>query len=175
MAIFYWEVKLYPWPTVPVIKRFMRRIEHRGEVKRNSENLVSKNRIQSEIWSVFKLVNQGSTRRESLYNENNVHFVTFNKQFNKNVIVNEVTLLSCQNTTFLCVVLVGFSLNIILWEHKGWKINKDTTLIILNFMSTLSSRWILTINLVLYVFSVWYLCIIRWLDWPRQTCYTCLS
>lgn len=44
-----------------------------------------------------------------------------------------------------------------------------------NFMSTFSGRWILTINLVLYVFSMWYLCIIRWLDWPRQTCYTCLS
>lgn len=42
-------------------------------------------------------------------------------------------------------------------------------------MSTFSGRWILTINLVLYVFSMWYLCIIRWLDWPRQTCYTCLS
>lgn len=91
----------------------MRRIEHRGEVKWNSENLVLKNRIKSEIWSVFKLVNQGSMRRESLHNENNVHFVTFNEQFNKNVIVNEVTLLSCQNTTFLCVVSEGFSLNII--------------------------------------------------------------
>lgn len=42
-------------------------------------------------------------RKESLHNENSVNFVTFNKQFNKNVIVNEVTLLSCQNMTFLCV------------------------------------------------------------------------
>lgn len=41
-----------------------------------------------------------------------VNFVTFNKQFNK--IVNEVTLLSCQNMTFFVCVLVGFSLNVIL-------------------------------------------------------------
>lgn len=39
MVILYQEVKLYPWPMVPVIKHFMRRIEHRGEVKWNSENL----------------------------------------------------------------------------------------------------------------------------------------
>lgn len=113
MAVFFGEVKLYPWPTVPVIKHFTRQIEHRGEVKWNSENLVLKTRIKSEIWSVYRLVNQGSMRRESLHNGNNVNFVTFNKLFNKNVIVNAVTLLSCQNMTFVCVS-VGFSLNVIL-------------------------------------------------------------
>lgn len=42
------------YPTMPTIKPFMRRFEHRGEVKENSENLVLKTRIKSVIWSVFK-------------------------------------------------------------------------------------------------------------------------
>lgn len=54
MAVFYRELKLYPWPVVLVIKRFMCQIEHREEVKGNSENLVLKLRIKSEILSVFK-------------------------------------------------------------------------------------------------------------------------
>lgn len=44
MSIFYWKVKLYPWPTVPLIKHFMCQIEHRGGIKQNSENLVLKTR-----------------------------------------------------------------------------------------------------------------------------------
>lgn len=52
------------------------------------------------------MVNQRSMRRESLHNENNTSFVTFNKQFNKNV--SEVTLLSCQNTIFFCVYMGRF-------------------------------------------------------------------
>lgn len=53
MAILYWKIKLYWWPVVPVMKCFMRRIEHRGEVK-NFENLVLKTTIKSEIQSAFK-------------------------------------------------------------------------------------------------------------------------
>lgn len=47
---------------------------------------IRKNRIKSEIWSVF--INSGKSRRKSLQNEINVNYVTFNEQFNKNVIVN---------------------------------------------------------------------------------------
>lgn len=41
----------------------------------------------------------------------NVKYVTIDEQLNKNVIVNEVSLLSCENTTFFVCVLLGFSLN----------------------------------------------------------------
>lgn len=58
-------------------------------------------------------LNSGKSRRKSLQNEINVKYVTFNEQFNKNVIVNEVRLLSCENMTFCVSVLGGFSLNIL--------------------------------------------------------------
>lgn len=49
MAVLYQELKLYPWPTVPVTKHFMCQIEHREEVEGNSENMILKIRIKSEI------------------------------------------------------------------------------------------------------------------------------
>lgn len=55
----------------------------------------------------------GKSRRKSLQNEINVKYVTFDEQFDKNVIVNEVRSLSCENTTFYVCVLVGFSLNML--------------------------------------------------------------
>ena len=45
--------------------------------------------------------------RESLHCENDVNFVACSKQFSKNLAVNEVTLLSCQNMTF-CVCISRF-------------------------------------------------------------------
>lgn len=52
-------------------------------------------------------------KEKSLQNEINVKYVTFDEQFNKNVIVNEVSLLSCENTTSCVCVSVGFPLNIL--------------------------------------------------------------
>lgn len=57
-------------------------------------------------------LNIGKSRRKSLQNEINVKYVTFDEQFNKNVIANEVRLLRCENMTYMCV-LVGFLLNVL--------------------------------------------------------------
>lgn len=56
----------------------------------------------------------GKSRRKSLQNEINVKYVTFDEQFNKNVIIiNEIRPLRCENTTFCVCILVDFSLNML--------------------------------------------------------------
>lgn len=79
-------------------------VKYRGEVKWKSKNLVQKNRKKPDIWSVLK---SGKSRRKSQQNEINVKYVTFDEQFDKNVVVNEVRPLSCENTTF-CVCIGRF-------------------------------------------------------------------